>query len=383
MAKPGRNDPCHCGSEKKYKKCCLDRDREVARGERPSETIDGLGSPSVKDGHIVPRVYQRAWEDGLREVAVHRKGTAGCESKSTKLAGTRGPFYRRTRPSGEEIDDIEKSLSVIEGKAATPLRELIAGAPMEAERKGIVAQFLAAQMVRGPAFFAQREELIRPVFEGAEAEDFRPGRLASVDGDLQAAHQKAIGQELGTTKKFVTMLVYARKIASVLGLMRWQILRFDGPLLAYSDHPVVLWPLLVPASAPFPQPILGPLKTLEVRVPMAPDVAILMNWLDRDDEVAVAMPAGAAAELNAFTISQAEAEWMHKIGPEPPVGTGSFRPLTRLIDPAYGEQTVAGSRRYALGNRFVKKVRERKFVNEVEVLVELGRALVDQAPGPG
>ncbi len=25
--KTGRNDPCHCGSGKKYKKCCLKKDR--------------------------------------------------------------------------------------------------------------------------------------------------------------------------------------------------------------------------------------------------------------------------------------------------------------------------------------------------------------------
>ena len=29
--KPGRNDLCHCGSNKKYKKCCLDKDIEVDR----------------------------------------------------------------------------------------------------------------------------------------------------------------------------------------------------------------------------------------------------------------------------------------------------------------------------------------------------------------
>ncbi len=27
----GRNDPCHCGSGKKYKKCCIDKDAEAAR----------------------------------------------------------------------------------------------------------------------------------------------------------------------------------------------------------------------------------------------------------------------------------------------------------------------------------------------------------------
>ena len=28
MKKLGRNEPCHCGSGKKYKKCCLDEDIE-------------------------------------------------------------------------------------------------------------------------------------------------------------------------------------------------------------------------------------------------------------------------------------------------------------------------------------------------------------------
>jgi tetratricopeptide (TPR) repeat protein len=47
MATPGRNDPCHCGSGKKYKKCCLPKEeaaeREViakdqaARAERAAE----------------------------------------------------------------------------------------------------------------------------------------------------------------------------------------------------------------------------------------------------------------------------------------------------------------------------------------------------------
>jgi len=31
MAKPGRNDPCPCGSGKKYKRCCLDKDEAAER----------------------------------------------------------------------------------------------------------------------------------------------------------------------------------------------------------------------------------------------------------------------------------------------------------------------------------------------------------------
>jgi tetratricopeptide (TPR) repeat protein len=30
MAKTGRNDPCHCGSGKKYKRCCLQKDEVAA-----------------------------------------------------------------------------------------------------------------------------------------------------------------------------------------------------------------------------------------------------------------------------------------------------------------------------------------------------------------
>lgn len=31
---PGRNDPCHCGSGRKYKQCCLDKDEAEARAAR-------------------------------------------------------------------------------------------------------------------------------------------------------------------------------------------------------------------------------------------------------------------------------------------------------------------------------------------------------------
>jgi preprotein translocase subunit SecA len=33
----GRNDPCHCGSGKKYKQCHLSKDEEAARAKRTKE----------------------------------------------------------------------------------------------------------------------------------------------------------------------------------------------------------------------------------------------------------------------------------------------------------------------------------------------------------
>ena len=48
MAKPGRNNPCPCGSGKKYKRCCLDKDlaaereheRLAAAAWRPTVDVD-------------------------------------------------------------------------------------------------------------------------------------------------------------------------------------------------------------------------------------------------------------------------------------------------------------------------------------------------------
>jgi hypothetical protein len=31
VARLGRNEPCHCGSGRKYKQCCLDKDESEAR----------------------------------------------------------------------------------------------------------------------------------------------------------------------------------------------------------------------------------------------------------------------------------------------------------------------------------------------------------------
>jgi hypothetical protein len=37
-ARPGRNDPCHCGSGRKYKHCCLEKDEAEASAARAKAT---------------------------------------------------------------------------------------------------------------------------------------------------------------------------------------------------------------------------------------------------------------------------------------------------------------------------------------------------------
>jgi hypothetical protein len=335
--------------------------------------ISAANCPTVDNGHIVPRTYQRAWEVEGRQVAVHQLGRSVCEVKSSKLAGARGPYYRRIRPRhGTQTDDIEASLAHVENKATPALRQIVAGEPLTVERKGALAQLFGLQMMRGPAFFEKHEEIQRSVLEGAKASDLKPRHLAAVGGDVDLARRQVIEVLLSPTNRFMTMLTYAVKVAGILSLMRWHVVRFDGPLLAYSDHPVVLWPMNVERTRPFPRQGLGPLTMLEIRVPIAPDAALLMNWIDRSDEVGVPMKRRAAAEMNAFTIAQAHEEWMHRPGSEPEVADDVFSPLSRLIEPAYDRAAAERSLRRAYAQKSHDRAKKRKWVNELDVIVDIG-----------
>ena len=44
-------------------------------------------------------------------------------------------------------------------------------------------------------------------------------------------------------------------------------------------------------------------------------------------------------------VSQAEEEWMHTPGSEPEIGVGTFRPLSRSIDPSYDRRIAQSSQR--------------------------------------
>lgn len=341
--------------------------------DRPRVILARDNYTMVDDAHVVPRMFQRPWEVEERKVAVHVVDGNGCIPKTTKKAGTRTAYYRRRRPSsGEEIDDIEACLAVVEDKSTKPLRDLISGAPITPEHKAAVAQFLAVQTLRGPAFFKQREELVEPLLRQLEPKDLKPEVLAAHGGDIERVRARVIQAYFDPTRRHFTMLTKAIKLASIYGLMRWQIVTFDEDVLAYSDHPVALWPGEDDqlAAAPREQG-LGPLAAREVRVPLAPDVALLMNWVDLSDRIGARLPADAAGELNAFTIAQADAEWMHKAGAEPMIAAGPFEPLSRHTDSRYDRAVMLRSTRRATAEAFLHHQRHRTHVQDVQVVVEI------------
>src|SRR5262249_38339551 len=53
-ARPGRNDPCHCGSGKKYKHCCLQKDEAEAAAARAKAAETQAPAPASEPGHAAP-----------------------------------------------------------------------------------------------------------------------------------------------------------------------------------------------------------------------------------------------------------------------------------------------------------------------------------------
>jgi SEC-C motif len=54
-ARPGRNEPCHCGSGRKYKQCCLEKDdkkaakaRAKAAAEAPEQPVESTESKTTR-----------------------------------------------------------------------------------------------------------------------------------------------------------------------------------------------------------------------------------------------------------------------------------------------------------------------------------------------
>jgi hypothetical protein len=69
----GRNDPCHCGSGKKYKNCHLVQDEEAARAARakaaeaapaPAPAAEAEGAPAKSRAAAPRHATQQPWKKG-------------------------------------------------------------------------------------------------------------------------------------------------------------------------------------------------------------------------------------------------------------------------------------------------------------------------------
>jgi hypothetical protein len=83
--RPGRNDPCHCGSGRKYKQCCLDKDEKAASAARAEAAAaaekaaasepDGEGAAAAKPQRPPKPETHQPWRASTNRGFVQRSRT--------------------------------------------------------------------------------------------------------------------------------------------------------------------------------------------------------------------------------------------------------------------------------------------------------------------
>ncbi len=70
MAKIGRNDPCHCGSNLKYKKCCLNKDNTCTLDMSSEGQIQLMSNISKQFGENIVFTTQNQTDIKMSEVII-------------------------------------------------------------------------------------------------------------------------------------------------------------------------------------------------------------------------------------------------------------------------------------------------------------------------
>jgi Protein of unknown function (DUF4238) len=150
--------------------------------------------PNVKNAHIVPRTYLEGWavegKIGVIQVRENKRLVMAIEN-----VGTRRRFYRRKRPDGSEIDDIEWTLSVIESNAGPLLQSFDEAWPFSGEDKRKLAVLFAFQLLRDPRWMAEYIERMRGFVDQYAREN--PSALTEEELEQQYAHLVSDTYRLG------------------------------------------------------------------------------------------------------------------------------------------------------------------------------------------
>lgn len=82
---PGRNDPCHCGSGRKYKHCCLDKDEASTRA---AEAVEASQEPAENPEHAAaPARPKHQTHQPWKKSAANTRGFHRGVSTPRKVGG--------------------------------------------------------------------------------------------------------------------------------------------------------------------------------------------------------------------------------------------------------------------------------------------------------
>lgn len=68
----GRNEPCHCGSGRKYKQCCLEKDEAASRAAR-AKALEEAPLPAA-DAAPIPHAPKHATHQPWKKSAMNTHG---------------------------------------------------------------------------------------------------------------------------------------------------------------------------------------------------------------------------------------------------------------------------------------------------------------------
>jgi hypothetical protein len=73
-ARPGRNEPCHCGSGRKYKQCCLRKDEAETRAAHEKAAAAAPASDSGGEATSRPPKPRQRTDQPWKRAAASRHG---------------------------------------------------------------------------------------------------------------------------------------------------------------------------------------------------------------------------------------------------------------------------------------------------------------------
>ncbi len=97
IARPGRNEPCHCGSGRKYKRCCLEKDNAEASAARKaaaeavqqsSAVSDAPDAATVKTGRSANRENHQPWKAAANTRGFGNRARAPRKTGRARKAGS-------------------------------------------------------------------------------------------------------------------------------------------------------------------------------------------------------------------------------------------------------------------------------------------------------
>jgi Flp pilus assembly protein TadD len=91
MAKTGRNDPCHCGSGKKYKRCCEGADKAATSAKLLAATKASSGRLHAQLDALEPDPYDNLDDDSNGIVHLIRAGKLDEAEKAARELLVRYP----------------------------------------------------------------------------------------------------------------------------------------------------------------------------------------------------------------------------------------------------------------------------------------------------